>query len=291
MILWDYLKWRRGLGGKLSIMNTTETIEYIRKNKCSVCRYGDGEFDLIKGKRGPGFQDGDRHLSRRLKNILNDANKDPGILVCVPCVFTVRGREGLTVDSISFWTDYIARFSYRIYKILYGKKYGDSQITRPYIRFEKNRENYENVKKVFSLLKDIWGAKKVLIVEGRKSRLGVGNDLLSNCNVVRRVLCPETNAWSQYDAILSNVLNMSSEYDLILIALGPTATVLAYDLAKRGLWAIDIGHLDIEYEWFISGAQKKEPIKNKYVNEVSTYLEEDGCLDNSYFSQVICEIK
>lgn len=31
---------------------------------------------------------------------------------------------------------------------------------------------------------------------------------------------------------------------LILIALGMTATVLAYDLSKAGFWAIDIGHID-----------------------------------------------
>lgn len=74
----------------------------------------------------------------------------------------------MTVDSISFWTDYIARFSYRIYKILYGKKYGDSQITRPYIRFEKNRENYENVKKVFSLLKDLWGGEEGFDCRGKE---------------------------------------------------------------------------------------------------------------------------
>jgi hypothetical protein len=35
---------------------------------------------------------------------------------------------------------------------------------------------------------------------------------------------------------------------LILIALGPTATVLAYDLAKKGYQAIDIGHLPSCYE-------------------------------------------
>ena len=29
---------------------------------------------------------------------------------------------------------------------------------------------------------------------------------------------------------------------LLLICLGPTATVMCYDLAKIGLWAIDIGH-------------------------------------------------
>ena len=37
----------------------------------------------------------------------------------------------------------------------------------------------------------------------------------------------------------------------MLIALGPTATILAYDLAEKGVQALDVGHIDIEYEWFL----------------------------------------
>lgn len=31
---------------------------------------------------------------------------------------------------------------------------------------------------------------------------------------------------------------------------------------------IDIGHIDVEYEWYLMGATKKTAIPNKYVNEV-----------------------
>ena len=54
---------------------------------------------------------------------------------------------------------------------------------------------------------------------------------------------------------------------LFLIALGPTATVLAYDLFKAGYQAIDIGHVDIEYEWWRMGARCKVKLERKYVNE------------------------
>lgn len=36
------------------------------------------------------------------------------------------------------------------------------------------------------------------------------------------------------------------------ILLDPTATVLAYDLAVQGFQAVDINHVDVEYEWFLS---------------------------------------
>ena len=55
---------------------------------------------------------------------------------------------------------------------------------------------------------------------------------------------------------------------LFLIALGPTATALAYDLFKAGYQAIDIGHVDVEYEWWRMGARRKVKLERKYVNEV-----------------------
>lgn len=63
---------------------------------------------------------------------------------------------------------------------------------------------------------------------------------------------------------------------VFLISLGPTATILAYDLTRLGYQAIDIGHIDVEYEWYLQGAKKKVPLKGKYVNEAM----EKGDLSN-----------
>ncbi|MBS7021576.1 MAG: DUF1792 domain-containing protein [Firmicutes bacterium] len=57
---------------------------------------------------------------------------------------------------------------------------------------------------------------------------------------------------------------------IILLAIGPTATVLSYDLADNGFQVIDIGHLDVEYQWYLMQAKKKMPLENRTtVNEVS----------------------
>ena len=53
--------------------------------------------------------------------------------------------------------------------------------------------------------------------------------------------------------------------------MGPTATVLAYDLAKEDYWAIDIGQLDTEYEWFLRGVDKRCELEYKNVSEVIRY--------------------
>ena len=69
-----------------------------------------------------------------------------------------------------------------------------------------------------------------------------------------------------------------------------TATVLAYDLAKLGYWAIDLGHLDLEYEWFLSGKTERFAVKGKFTNEVTDGNLVDSCNDPVYKSQIICDL-
>ena len=73
--------------------------------------------------------------------------------------------------------------------------------------------------------------------------------------------------------------------------MGPTATILSYDLYKAGYHVIDIGHIDIEYEWFLRNAKTKIKIEGKYVNEVKegrTEIKE--IIDKLYFNQIIAKV-
>jgi hypothetical protein len=51
---------------------------------------------------------------------------------------------------------------------------------------------------------------------------------------------------------------------------------------KIGFWAIDIGHLDVEFMWMINNAKKKIPLIGRYVNEVANILQEE--LDDSFLT-------
>ena len=73
------------------------------------------------------------------------------------------------------------------------------------------------------------------------------------------------------------------------MALGPTATALAYDLSRFNIQALDLGHFDIEYEWFLAKADKKIPVKNKHVNECQTSGTSETS-DNTYKNQIIYKI-
>ena len=69
-----------------------------------------------------------------------------------------------------------------------------------------------------------------------------------------------------------------------------TATCLSYDLSQCGYWAIDIGHVDVEYEWFKMKAKGRVPIKNKYVAESKERYITDSRVDKLYESQIIAKI-
>ena len=92
-----------------------------------------------------------------------------------------------------------------------------------------------------------------------------------------------------YDKIMEEAFKVEKDV-LFLLALGPTATVMAYDLCKAGYQAIDIGHIDVEYEWYLMGAENPVKLKNKYVCEAVNGDEVDEETDTEYLSQVIARV-
>ena len=157
-------------------------------------------------------------------------------------------------------------------------------MTRQYIGLRHKEESGE----IFEHIKKIWDGRDVVIIEGEKSRLGVGNDLLDNAKSVKRILGPSRQAFSKYDEILEEAKQIDKN-SLILLALGPAATCLAYDLHMLGYQAVDIGHVDVEYEWYKMKAKRKVPIKNKMVHEA--VVNEIGEMhDTEYENQIIAKI-
>ena len=145
-----------------------------------------------------------------------------------------------------------------------NKTYYNAYISRPYVIYP--HDETEKARKRFEDLKRIWDQREVLLVEGDRTRMGIGNDLFANAESVERIIAPNENAFDVYDAVYDAVME-EGKNKVILIALGPTATVLAYDLAKAGYWALDIGHLDLEYEWFLRG-KGYSYVPHKYNNEM-----------------------
>lgn len=266
---------------KIKVLSIAETIEEIVKNNCSIVRFGDGELSLIQGKSIP-FEEYDKKLSDRLGEVLK--SQEENMLVGIPNIF--NGLEIYTKKDQIFWKRNLME-SYDIWcKYLNRDTYANAFITRPYMSLKDKNKSRGYFK---SLLK-LFVGREVVLIEGEFSRLGCGNDLFQQTAKVERVLCPAKHAFSKYSEILA-VAKKQPKDKLILLSLGPTAKLLALDLHKLGYQVLDIGHIDLEYEWYLRGVKEKVTIDNKFVNEV-----EEGdknlqdTFDEKYEREIIAKV-
>lgn len=271
-----YLSIKKSIPWK--IVDPNQTVAHIYKNHVSVSRFGEGELYIIWGIKSP-FQDVDPLLVKRLKEVLDTPISNH--IVCLPHSFI--NSEGYIKSTKRFIENLVVKYFSKLKQTIDSTRiYYDTNFTRFYHDFRDKRHCAQRVKEV----KKIWDNLDLYIIEGQSTRFGVGNDLLDNAKSVHRILCPAVNAFSKYDEILSAAKTVPSS-SVIICALGMTATVLAYDLAKAGFWAIDIGHLDIEYEWYRMGAKEKCPVKSKAVNEAGYQTVQNLPDDEKYKLSII----
>lgn len=258
------------------ILDPDKSLDELITSGKSIARYGDGEFKLIMGEN-IGFQKYDPKLSQRLKEILR--NNDDKVLVGIVDIFGYCPNE--------YMKKVVMLCRETLYKYInFDKDYVDANVAR---RFKFSTE--EQGMDYFNKIQLLWNNKDVVIVEGAGSRLGVGNDLFDGVKSIKRILCPIKNAFSKYNEILSECLKQSKD-KLFILALGPTATVLAVDLAQKGYTALDIGHLDTCYETFLRKGERFVHVEGKIVFNSERYnCLLKPCKDENYNKQIIAQIK
>lgn len=262
-----------------------KAIDLILQEKRSICRFGDGEFAVIKGENRQKFQRADKRLAKRLVEVLHSEKEN--ILICVNDIYgsLEKYNDDCQYNIRAYLTEEVRREHYALLDM--QRTYYDTYLTRPYASYIDN--NTDAPKQRFQHLKQIWNNQSLLIIEGEKTRMGIGNDLFDNASDIQRILCPAEHAFDRYDEILAKAMEQDKNR-LVLIALGATATVLAYDLANAGYWALDIGHIDIEYEWMLAGRGTKVPVHCKYNNEVAGGDIVEDIQDTLYDAQIIARI-
>lgn len=252
---------------KPKVLSFTETINYIIESECSVSRFSDGEMGIIDQNHSPGFQKLDKKMAEQLKAALKNTNQED-LLICVPYVFDSSNLNFRTDESKKWWIKYLLFNRNQWYqKLDFSYTYGAANFTRLYMADrEKDSKKMNNY---FNSIKSIWDSKNLLIIEGDGTKMGVGNDLFRNSGKIKRIIAPSKNAFSKYDLIINAAIDFLKDNEdyLCLLALGPTASIMSQDICRHGFRAIDIGHIDTEYEWFTRNYSDKEAIPGKYVNE------------------------
>ena len=261
----------------IKFRNREETLKELLENKKSIARFGDGEFKIIF-KRNIHFQKYNKTLQHKLLKVLN--SEFPGLLI---------GIFPLCNNTNKYWLNFIDKYKFKIAKIINKNKvYYHSGITRFFHQMQNRTQILEYVTK----FKKIWNNRNILIVEGEKTRLGIGNDLFDNSKSIQRIICPAEQAFNAYKKIIKFIKKFKIKKNtIILISLGPTATILTYEIFKLGVQVIDFGHFDIEYEFYLRNAKKVIKIENKYVNEIPEGRTNiTPITDEKYYKQIITTI-
>lgn len=274
---------------QLQIRSIKQTITSLIDSNKSLSRFGDGEINWALGNKNYGsFEKESKPLRNRLIQVLISNRQD--LEIGLPDAF--RGLNQFIPKSANFWRGFISKNWFKLRRYLFlNRVYYNTGFSRFYIDYKNKNES----KYLFYKIRKIWQNKKVLIVEGEESRLGVGNNFFDNTECIKRIECPSVDAFEYYRNILNVVSKFLKDHNnyLVLIALGPTATVLSYDLCRLGYRAIDIGHVDLEYEWFLHGATRKINIPTRYVNSyrIKNGKKATHVYDDKYTHEIFCHVK
>lgn len=247
------------LHNKIKVHSIDETIDELLHTEKSMVRFGDGEIVMIKG-RDLVLQKAQPEIAEGLKKILVYPYDD--LIVTIPGVFDTLSDH--TKESRQFWRDHLlmCRKTYEKY-CNPDRVYYSTFISRCYyFAKDKNRcaQWYDGIR-------DIWKDRSVVVVEGERSHNGVGNDLLDRAAGVERIICPPKDAYGS----LNRILEACMQYDkdrMFLLSVGVAAKFIAMELFEKGYRVLDIGNLDMEYEWYVRGADHKIPLeKHEIVGE------------------------
>lgn len=209
-------------------LSLADTVKAIRDEGLSFARFGDGEFRLMyRHEFDLKFQKNSSELMEALQDVV--ADPAPKLLLGMPHVF-----------GNAHWAGVYAELWHELSRDLSSfKRFGNSHVSRPLYFSYLGRSGVDN-------WRTVWDGRDVTIVAGKGSRFELIPELFDNLGKVERIDSLPMHAFASVDSLVEEVL--ASKRDLVLVALGPTGTVLANRLARLGIQTIDIGHIAASYK-------------------------------------------
>lgn len=203
-----------------AVLSEAETLRQVLEGK-SLARYGDGEFKLCYGGSIKS-QKADKVLAQRLREILFSSGN---CLVGIP---------NLHVPTKPFWDQFR---NDKILQLLDRKRtYASAFVSRPDSAPWIHNPTY------WKQVESLWKGRHVTLVRGSGKSL-TASVLSPSAASVNEILCARQHAWAEREELLEKI----GRPERVLLCCGPTATVLAVELAARGVHAVDLGHIGM---WF-----------------------------------------
>ena len=227
------------------VMTEEQTLTLLPTH--SIARFGDGEWRCAIGG-GCTSQRPDPNLARELKQVL--VSRMPSLIVGLP------HSRGPRAES---WERY-AEKRYMAYADQ-DKLYGSAFITRP------DNAPWIDTPDFWDKVRSLWRGRDVILVVGDKKSI-TEEMIAGEASSLEHVWGPRQHAYAEIDRLEIDVLAHARERSTVILCLGATATVLAWRLAKRGIHALDLGHIGMfmrhagayryALEDVISGAYRKQ---------------------------------
>lgn len=228
----------------IQVLDVYQSLDYLMKNSVSFARFGDGEFTLIEGKDIE-FQKASKELRNRLIEVLSSNNDK--IQIGIPSVlFSSKSR--LLDNPKIFWKRNGKKFRDIILSFSCQRKvYLASETT-----IATNVYKDIDAKEFYNCFSRLWINRDIVVICGRTIFNEITFNIFDSAKSIEYIYAPSINAFESYDSILKKSLEVEKE-KLIIIILGPTAKVLAYDLTNKGYQALDLGHIAKSYDWYCKG--------------------------------------
>jgi len=270
-----YFLYEKGiLHNRIKVHSIDETIDELLHTDKSMVRFGDGEIVMIKGGDLM-LQKASPEIAGGLAEIL--AYPYDGLMVTIPGIFETLSDHRKA--SRQFWKDHLlfCRKTYEAY-CNPDRIYYTTFVSRCYY-YAKDRSACD---RWFAKIRKIWENKDVVVVEGARTHNGVGNDLLDTAASIERIICPPRDAYAAIPRILEACGGYGRDR-LFLLSVGVAAKFLTLELFRKGYRVLDIGNMDMEYEWYVRKTPdkcrlEKHEIEGESANREAGYTE--------YLSQV-----
>lgn len=277
-----YFLYEKGiLHNRIKVHTIDETIDELLNTDKSMVRFGDGEIVMIRGVDLM-LQQAAPEIGEGLAEILAYQNDD--LMVTIPDIFHTLSDHHK--ESRQFWMDHLL-FNRKVYEKYCNKDriYGSTFVSRCYY-FAKDRSSCD---RWFAKIRKIWENKNIVIVEGTRTHNGVGNDLFDSAVSIERIICPPSNAYGALPAIVEACLSYNKDR-LFLLSVGVAAKFLAAELFRRGYRVLDIGNMDMEYEWYLRKTPDKISLEKHSVvgEEANRQAAAHDAAYANYLGQVKC---
>lgn len=216
------------------VLPEKDTFKLVRDQRLNLARYGDGEFKLAMGKDIK-LQPNSKLLQYHMQNILKNPH-----LKCLPAIQNIYEPSlfnSLPDGKKKFWAKY--RSDNVTQYLDPNRTYGSSFVCR------KDNAPWISCDDILQW-RTLWEDEVVISVVGHKKW---SVDIIDNTSRTIEVRGPEKNAFAEFDDILSRLRHIwvQEQAYIIVLQIGPTATVLANELAKYDIWAIDLGSWQFNY--------------------------------------------